>query len=85
MSGEVVTLRQPEPPRRAELSARVGSRLRDALCTGCVDEFIEETIAETAPPRPRGNVVGLLRAMTGHVASPLLALGRGGARRRSDG
>ncbi|WP_020187210.1 hypothetical protein [Methylopila sp. 73B] len=76
MRGEVVVLRRAAPTPQTERSSPCRSRLRDALCAGRVDEFIEETIAETAAPRPRGNVVGLLRAMGGRVPSPLSALRR---------
>ncbi len=76
MRGEVIVLRRAAPAAQTERPTPGRSRLRDALCAGRVDEFIEETLAETAPPRPRGNVVGLLRAMGGRVPSPLSALRR---------
>jgi len=89
MRCDVVVLRRGATAPKPERSAACTSRLRDALCAGRVDEFIEETLIETAPPRPRGNVVGLLRAMGARVASPLSSIRRltphdGGARHAED-
>lgn len=89
MRCDVVALRRGATAPKPERPAACTSRLRDALCAGRVDEFIEETLVETAPPRAKGNVVGLLRAMGGRVSSPLSSIRRlaprdGGAPRSDD-